>query len=93
VILECVGIGYKVQLQKNALELKVGFSHSIEYVLPKDVQVFLPKSNVICFFGIDKKRLYQVASQVQSIKSPDVYKGKGLRFKNVKYFLKEGKKK
>lgn len=93
VVLECIGIGYKVQLQKNSLELKLGFSHPVQFFLPQDVQVFLPKPNVICFFGIDKKRLYQVASQVQSLKIPDVYKGKGLRFKNVNYLLKEGKKK
>lgn len=93
VVLECVGIGYKVQLETNSLEFKLGFSHPVQFLLPQDVQVFVPKPNVICFFGIDKKRLYQVASQVQSLKFPDVYKGKGLRFKHVNYLLKEGKKK
>jgi large subunit ribosomal protein L6 len=93
IVLECVGIGYKVQLEQNCLELKLGFSHSMEFMLPQDVQVFLPKQNVICFFGIDKKRLHQVASEVQSLKYPDAYKGKGLRFKNAVHLLKEGKKK
>jgi len=55
--------------------------------------VFLPKQNVICFFGIDKKRLHKIAADVQSLKLPDAYKGKGLRLSHIHLSLKEGKKK
>ena len=93
VSLECHGIGYRVQLEKNTLQFKLGFSHASEFHLPDDVQVFLPKPNVICFFGIDKKRLHKIASDVQSLKLPDAYKGKGLRLSHIHLSLKEGKKK
>ena len=93
VTLECIGIGYKVQLVKNILQLKVGFSHGVDFIVPTDVQVFLPKANTICLFGIDKKRLYQIAAQLQSLKVPDSYKGKGLKLAHTKLSLKEGKKK
>jgi large subunit ribosomal protein L6 len=93
VSLECVGIGYRVQLQQGILQFKLGFSHSSEFYIPEDVKAFLPKPNVICFFGIDKKRLHKIASEVQSLKFPDVYKGKGLRLFNVNLRFKEGKKK
>lgn len=93
VTLECIGIGYKVQLVKNILQLKVGFSHGVDFTVPTDVQVFLPKANTICLFGVDKKRLYQIAAQLQSVKIPDSYKGKGLKLAHTKLSLKEGKKK
>lgn len=91
--LECVGIGYKVQYQKNVLQLRLGFSHVTEFVVPLDIQVFLPKPTIICFFGIDKKKVHKIASDLQLLKFPDAYKGKGLRFTNVPISLKEGKKK
>lgn len=91
--LECVGIGYKVQTQKNVLHLRLGFSHVTEFVVPNDIQVFLPKPNIICFFGIDKKKVHKVASDLQLLKFPDAYKGKGLRFCHMPVSLKEGKKK
>jgi len=93
VSLECVGVGYKVSVNKNTLEFKLGYSHTSVFVFPEDVEVFLPKPNLICFFGLDKKRLHNLAAQVQNLKIPDAYKGKGLQWKNVKYNLKEGKKK
>ena len=65
----------------------------VNFIFPDDVQVFLPKPNVICFFGIDKKRLHKIASDVQSLKLPDAYKGKGLRLSHIHLSLKEGKKK
>jgi len=91
--LECVGIGYKVQRQENVLHLRLGLSHVSEFVVPDDIQVFLPKPHIICFFGIDKKKVHKVASDLQHLKLPDAYKGKGLRFTHLPVSLKEGKKK
>ena len=93
VSLECVGIGYKVHYEKNVLHMKLGFSHLTTFQVPQDVQVFSPKPNIICFFGVDKKMLHKVAADVQSLKFPDAYKGKGLRFTHIPVSLKEGKKK
>jgi len=93
VTLECVGIGYRITLENKTLRFKVGLSHVLDFCVPEDVQVFLPKQNVLCFFGVDKKRLNKIAAEVQFLKFPDSYKGKGLRLKHVKYSLKEGKQK
>lgn len=91
--LEVVGIGYRVQQKKDTLELRVGYSHSIEYNVPQDVKVFTPKSTQICLFSIDKQRVTQVAAELRKFKTPEVYKGKGIRYKNEIIRKKEGKKK
>jgi len=91
--LEIVGIGYRVQQKEDSLELRVGYSHSVEYNVPQDVKVFTPKPTQICLFSIDKQRVTQVAAELRKIKTPEVYKGKGIRYKNESIRKKEGKKK
>lgn len=91
--LEVVGIGYRVQQKNNQVELRLGYSHSIAYPLPQDVKIFTPKPTQICLFSIDKQRVTQVAAELRQYKLPEVYKGKGIRYKNEIVRKKEGKKK
>ena len=91
--LELVGVGYKVLHHGDRLEVKVGFSHPIEVRLPSDVHVLLPKPTLVCVFGVDPKRVAQLAADLQALKWPDAYKGKGFRRKDLPLRLKEGKKK
>ena len=73
--------------------MRVGYSHSVEYNVPQDVKVFTPKPTQICLFSIDKQRVTQVAAELRKIKTPEAYKGKGIRYKNEIIRKKEGKKK
>tara|TARA_B110001450_G_scaffold255939_1_gene284813 strand:- start:1547 stop:2065 length:519 start_codon:yes stop_codon:yes gene_type:complete len=91
--LKLVGIGYRAQLNDKILSLKLGFSHEVSYILPQGVDAICPKPDHIVLFGTQKDFLCKVASEIRSIKSPDSYKGKGLRFEDEVLILKEGKKK
>ena len=90
---ELVGIGFKASLANNTLELRVGYSHPVHLEIPKDIQVFVPKPNLICLFGVSKKRVSQVAATLLTVKPVEPYKGKGIQLKDAKVLRKTGKKK
>lgn len=77
----------------NTLELRVGYSHPVHLEIPKDIQVFVPKPNLICLFGVSKKRVSQVAATLLAVKPVEPYKGKGIQLKDAKVLRKTGKKK
>ena len=91
-----MGVGYKVNIIKeNAntlLEFRLGFSHLIRINVPKYIYVFSTKFTELSLLGIDKNAVTQFAAQIRNLKKPDVYKGKGIRFKNEVLVLREGKK-
>lgn len=87
-----VGIGYRVKIIGQELRLKVGFSHELLFNLPQGIKAISPKSDQILLFGMKKAFLHRVASEIRSLKKPDPYKGKGIRFENEVLILKEGKK-
>lgn len=76
--LRITGIGYRTFLVGNVLTLKLGFSHFYKVQIPKSVKVFLPEPTLICFYGVDKNQVTQIAAKVRLIKKPSPYKGKGL---------------
>ena len=95
IYIRIIGVGYRAQLQgieNQMLYLKVGFSHDIKFEVPKAVRAFLLEPTLICLYGIDKNQLTQTASKIKKIKTPSVYKGKGIRLVNEKIILKTGKK-
>ena len=95
IYIRVIGVGYRAQLQgieNQMLYLKVGFSHDIKFEVPKAVRAFLLEPTLICLYGIDKNQLTQTASKIKKIKTPSVYKGKGIRLVNEKIILKTGKK-
>jgi large subunit ribosomal protein L6 len=93
IYLKIIGIGYRAQLEKNTLFLKLGYSHDIIYNIPSSIKIFLIDPTVICLFGVDKNQLTQIASKLRSLRKPSAYKGKGIRFIDEKIKIKAGKRK
>lgn len=90
--LQLIGLGYKVYLDNNILYFKLGLSHLIGYRIPTDIHIEV-KTNLILIKGINKEQVYNVATFIRSLKSPEPYKGKGIRFIDEWIKLKAGKKK
>ncbi|AWN75483.1 50S ribosomal protein L6 [Legionella anisa] len=93
VTLELVGVGYRAQSKDKSITLSLGFSHPIEYNLPKGVLVETPSNTVILLKGVDKQILGQVASEIRAFRPPEPYKGKGVRLAGEYIVRKEAKKK
>jgi large subunit ribosomal protein L6 len=91
--LEIVGVGFRADLQANALRLTLGYSHPILYPVPKGIKVEVDKQTLITVKGIDKQQVGVVAAQLRSIKLPEPYKGKGIRYLGERIRKKVGKTK
>lgn len=91
--LQLVGVGYRAQSNAKGLTLSLGYSHPIEYELPEGVIAEIPDNTTIILKGIDNQKLGQVASEIRSFRSPEPYKGKGVRYAGEVISLKETKKK
>ena len=91
--LTLVGVGYRAQAQGDKLNLSLGFSHPVVHQMPKGVKVETPSQTEIIIKGTDKQQVGQVAAEVRAYRSPEPYKGKGVRYSDEKVVLKETKKK
>jgi large subunit ribosomal protein L6 len=91
--LTLVGVGYRAQAQGDKLNLALGFSHPVVHQMPKGVKVETPSQTEIVLRGNDKQQVGQVAAEVRAYRSPEPYKGKGVRYTGEKVVLKETKKK
>lgn len=91
--LALVGVGYRAQAQGDKLNLTLGFSHPVVHQMPKGVKVVTPTQTEIVISGIDKQLVGQVAAEVRAHRSPEPYKGKGIRYADESVVLKETKKK
>lgn len=89
--LEMRGVGYRAQLQGNKLVLAVGKSHPDEVEVPEGITFELPNPTTIVVSGISKEVVGQTAAYVRSLRSPEPYKGKGIRYVGEYVRLKEGK--
>lgn len=89
--LEVIGTGYKVKLQGRDLVFDVGFSHSVTFKSIENIQ-FGVQANVVTISGSDKQKVGQAANKIKSIRKPDPYKGKGIRYEGEFIKLKPGKK-
>lgn len=88
--LEVVGVGYKVAVAGPKLTLNVGFSHPVEFEIPKGLEVKAEK-NTISITGIDKQMVGQFAAIVRSVRKPEPYKGKGIKYSDEIIRRKAGK--
>ncbi|WP_458700199.1 50S ribosomal protein L6 [Sulfurospirillum sp. 1307] len=88
--LEINGVGYRAAVKGNILELQLGFSHPINYEIPKGIQVNVEK-NIITIKGDDKQVVGQVAAEVRSFRPPEPYKGKGVKYVDEHIIRKAGK--
>ncbi len=91
--LEIVGIGFRADLQGDALKLTLGFSHPVLYSIPEGIKAEVEKQTLITLRGIDKQLLGTVAAKLRSIKPPEPYKGKGIRYLREHIRKKVGKTK
>jgi large subunit ribosomal protein L6 len=90
--LEIQGVGYKAQLAGRKLTLQLGYSHPVEFEVPQDVEIAIdPKGLQIVLKSCDKERIGFFASQIRLSKSPDPYKGKGVRYAGEHIRKKPGK--
>ena len=89
--LEMRGVGYRAQLQGSKLVLAVGKSHPDEVEAPEGITFELPNPTTIVISGISKEKVGQTAAYVRSLRSPEPYKGKGIRYVGEYVRLKEGK--
>ena len=91
--MELVGVGYRAQVQGKDLKLSLGYSHDVIFAIPDSVTITTPKPTEIVIEGIDQQVVGQVAANIREWRSPEPYKGKGIRYKDEYIFRKEGKKK
>ncbi len=91
--LEINGVGYRAAMQGNVLKLSLGYSHEVNFDVPKGVTVTTPKQTEIVVEGIDPQIVGQVAANIREWRGPEPYKGKGIKYKGEFIFRKEGKKK
>lgn len=89
--LEIVGVGYKAEAKSNEVVLNLGFSHPIRYPFPPGITISCESPTKLTVKGIDKERVGQVASELRGFRSPDSYKGKGVRYEGERVRLKAGK--
>lgn len=91
--LSLVGVGYRAQAQGDKLTMALGFSHPIVHQMPEGVTCATPTQTEILIKGVDKQKVGQVAAEVRAYRSPEPYKGKGVRYADEVVKLKETKKK
>jgi len=91
--LEISGVGYRAAVQGSNLQLNVGYSHEVQYPIPKGVSITTPKPTEIVVAGADRQRVGQVAAEIRQYRKPEPYKGKGIKYAEETIHRKEGKKK
>ncbi len=86
-----IGVGYKAELKQNILVMTLGYANDIEYVIPEGIKVALDGPTKIAVSGIDKQLVGQTAAEIRSLRKPEPYKGKGVRYENEFVRSKSGK--
>jgi large subunit ribosomal protein L6 len=89
--LEIVGVGYKAETRPYGLQLALGFSHPVEYRAPKGIKLTAPQPTQIVIEGADKELVGQVAAELRSLRPPEPYKGKGIKYVGEQIRRKAGK--
>jgi large subunit ribosomal protein L6 len=89
--LEISGVGYRAEVASNTLKLVIGFSAPVEYAIPDGVQIKVDKQVNIAVSGIDKQLVGRVAAEIRSLKKPEPYKGKGIKYAGEQIRRKVGK--
>ena len=91
--LNFIGVGYKIALKGNKLDMVIGYSHNVEYTIPAEVKAEVVSPTELKLTSANKELLGLVASEIRSFRVPEPYKGKGIRYKDEYVRRKEGKKK
>ncbi len=89
--LEIVGVGYRAEVRPYGLQLALGYSHPVEYRAPKGIKLTAPQPTAIVVEGADKELVGQVAAELRSLRPPEPYKGKGIKYAGEAIRRKAGK--
>jgi large subunit ribosomal protein L6 len=89
--LEIVGVGYLAAIQGDTLQLRVGFANELHRKIPADLKVTCPDQTHVVVEGCDKQKVGQFAAEVRSLRKPEPYKGKGVRYQGEQVKIKPGK--
>ena len=92
-ILELNGVGFRANLKGENLNLQIGFSHDVNFKIPKDIKITVEKQTIIKINGVDKDLVAKTSADIKSLKPVEPYKGKGIKEKGQFVLRKEGKKK
>ena len=92
-ILELNGVGFRANLKGDILNLQIGFSHDVNFKIPKEIKITVEKQTIIKINGVDKELVSKIAADIKNLKPVEPYKGKGIKEKNQYVLRKEGKKK
>jgi large subunit ribosomal protein L6 len=90
-VLEINGVGYRAQLQGRTLAFTLGFSHPVNFDLPAGIEASVEKQTIVTLKGADRYLIGQVAANIRSLRDPEPYKGKGIKYTNEVIRRKEGK--
>ena len=90
--LELVGVGYRAAMQGSELTLSLGFSHPVVFSAPEGITITTPTQTEVLVAGADAQLVGQVAAKIRAFRSPEPYKGKGVRYSGVNVIIKEAKK-
>lgn len=90
--LELVGVGYRAAKAGKGVTLSLGFSHPVEITPEEGIEIDVPNQTTLVIKGINKERVGQVAAEIRSIRKPEPYKGKGVKYSDEVVRRKEGKK-
>jgi len=91
--LTLVGVGYRAKAQGSKLDLTLGFSHPVQYMVPEGIKIETPSQTEIIVSGADKEAVGQVAADIRAYRPPEPYKGKGVRYTDEYVARKDAKKK
>jgi large subunit ribosomal protein L6 len=89
--LEIQGVGYKAEAKPYGVNLIVGYSHPVKYEAPKGIKISVDNNTVVKIEGADKELVGQVAAELRSVRPPEPYKGKGIRYQGEQVRRKAGK--
>jgi large subunit ribosomal protein L6 len=89
--LQLVGVGYRAAVQGNALSLSVGYSHPVQIEVPKELKVRVESNTEVVLNGADKELLGNICAKIRSVRPPEPYKGKGIRYHGEVIIKKAGK--
>ncbi len=92
-ILELSGVGFRANLKGEILNLQLGFSHDINFKIPKELKITVEKQTIIKINGVDKELVSKIAADIKSLKPIEPYKAKGIKERGQFVLRKEGKKK
>lgn len=91
--LEINGVGFKAAVDKKILTLNLGYSHAIKFLIPEGIKIVAEKPTLLVVSGIDKQKVGQVSAKIRSLRKPEPYKGKGIKYEDETIILKEVKNK